>query len=131
MLANLIAVGWNFALTDTLLYRDRRQRSFAGRITRFFLLGNADLLVRIPLLALLVDGAHVGVLIANLITLVASFVVRFVVLDKVIYRARSAKTTPLSVAPATRSTLAGCATEPATAALTETGTDEDAEEAVA
>ncbi|MET0493146.1 MAG: glycosyltransferase family 2 protein [Actinoplanes sp.] len=90
VVANLIAVGWNFALTDTLLYRNRRHRSFASRISRFFVMGNADLLLRIPLLALLVDGAHVGVLVANLITLVISFVVRFVILDKVIYRSSPA-----------------------------------------
>ena len=88
VLANLIAVGWNFALTDSLLYRNRRHRSLTSRMSRFFLMGNADLLLRIPLLALLVDGAHVGVLIANLMTLVTSFVVRFLILDKVIYRAK-------------------------------------------
>jgi dolichol-phosphate mannosyltransferase len=88
VLANMIAVGWNFALTDTLLYRNRRHRSLASRLSRFFLMGNADLLLRIPLLALLVDGVHVGVLAANLMTLVTSFVVRFLILDKVIYRAK-------------------------------------------
>jgi dolichol-phosphate mannosyltransferase len=86
--ANVIAVGWNFALTDTLLYRNRRHRSLAGRITRFFVLGNLDLLLRIPLLAVLVDGLHMGVLAANLVTLLASFVVRFLILDKVIYLAK-------------------------------------------
>jgi dolichol-phosphate mannosyltransferase len=93
VLANLIAVGWNFALTDTLLYRNHRQRSFAGRITRFFVMGNADLLLRIPLLAVLVDGAHLPVLLANLVTLVASFVVRFLILDRVIYRAKPKQST--------------------------------------
>ncbi|GLW29062.1 glycosyltransferase [Actinoplanes regularis] len=89
VLANMVAVGWNFALTDTLLYRSRRShRSFSGRFSRFFLLGNADLLLRIPLLALLVGGAHLGVLWANLVTLVISFVARFLISDKVIYRAR-------------------------------------------
>ena len=89
VVANIIAVGWNFALTDALLYRNRRQhRSFAGRISRFFLLGNADLLLRVPLLALLVSGLHVGVLIANLLTLAVSFVVRFLILDGVVYRSR-------------------------------------------
>ncbi len=89
VLANLIAVGWNFALTDALLYRNRRQhRSLRGRISRFFLLGNADLLLRVPLLALLVSGLHVGVLIANLVTLLVSFVVRFLILDGLVYQAR-------------------------------------------
>jgi len=86
--ANVVAVLWNFALTDRLLYADRRaHRTFAGRFIRFFLLGNADLLLRIPLLAALVGGAHLGVLVGNLVTLVASFVVRFVISDKFIYLA--------------------------------------------
>jgi dolichol-phosphate mannosyltransferase len=85
--ANVIAVGWNFALTDALLYRNRRHRSLAGRITRFFVLGNADLLLRIPLLAVLVDGLRMGVLAANLVTLLVSFVVRFLILDRVVYLA--------------------------------------------
>jgi dolichol-phosphate mannosyltransferase len=87
VLANMLAVGWNFALTDTLLYRNRRHRSPAGRFARFFLLGNADLLLRVPALALLVGGLHLGVLVANLVTLVVSFAVRFLILDKVIYLA--------------------------------------------
>ncbi|MEU8661577.1 GtrA family protein [Actinoplanes philippinensis] len=85
--ANVVAVGWNFALTDTLLYRNHRRRGPAGRFARFFLMGNADLLLRIPLLALLVSGLHLGVLAGNLLTLVASFVVRFLISDRVIYRA--------------------------------------------
>jgi dolichol-phosphate mannosyltransferase len=89
VLANLVAVGWNFALADTLLYRNHRGRGFLGRISRFFLIGNADLLLRVPLLALLVDGLHVGVLLGNLLTLVTSFLVRFLVSDRLIYRARS------------------------------------------
>jgi dolichol-phosphate mannosyltransferase len=87
VLANVVAVGWNFALADTLLYRNHRRRGFLGRSTRFFLLGNADLLLRIPLLALLVSGAHLGVLASNLATLVASFVVRFLISEKIIYLA--------------------------------------------
>jgi dolichol-phosphate mannosyltransferase len=67
----MAAVVWNFALADSL--------------RRFFVMGNADLLVRIPLLALLVSGLHLGVLAGNLLTLLASFLVRFFVSDKLIY----------------------------------------------
>jgi dolichol-phosphate mannosyltransferase len=89
VLANMVAVTWNFALIDGLLYRNHRhRRSFASRFTRFFVMGNADLLLRVPMLALLVGGLHIGVLTANLVTLVISFVVRFLILDRVIYLAR-------------------------------------------
>ncbi|GIE89647.1 glycosyltransferase [Actinoplanes regularis] len=89
VLANVLAVVWNFALTDQILYRNRRERGFLARASRFFLVGNADLLLRIPLLALLVDGAHLGVLAGNLLTLVASFLVRFLIAEKIIYLGRS------------------------------------------
>jgi dolichol-phosphate mannosyltransferase len=85
IIANVVAVCWNFTLADTLLYRNRRHRGFLGRFSRFLLLGNADLLLRIPLLALLVSGAHLGVLLGNLVTLVISFAVRFLISDKIIY----------------------------------------------
>jgi dolichol-phosphate mannosyltransferase len=83
--ANMVAVVWNFALADALLYRNHRSRGFLSRFSRFFMMGNADLLVRIPLLALLVSGLSLGVLAGNLLTLVVSFVVRFLVSDKLIY----------------------------------------------
>lgn len=95
VLANVVAVGWNFVLVDRFLYRNRRDRSFAGRFARFFLLGNADLLLRVPLLALLVGGVGLGVLWANLVTLVVSFVARFLISDKVIYRVRVLKPAPV------------------------------------
>lgn len=96
LLANLVAVGWNFALTDSLVYRNRRHRRLTGRIARFFLMGHADLVLRIPLLAVLVDGVHLGVLAANLVTLVTSFLVRFLISDKVIYRSRPAAAADLT-----------------------------------
>jgi dolichol-phosphate mannosyltransferase len=83
--ANMAAVVWNFALADSLLYRNHRSRGLVSRFSRFFVMGNADLLVRIPLLALLVSGLHLGVLAGNLLTLLASFLVRFFVSDKLIY----------------------------------------------
>jgi len=95
VLANLVAVGWNFALTDLLLFRNRRHRPLFSRLSRFFLMGNVDLLLRIPLLAFLVGEARIDYLTANLATLLASFLVRFVVIDRVIYLAAPASSTPV------------------------------------
>ncbi|HWS32053.1 MAG TPA: glycosyltransferase family 2 protein [Actinoplanes sp.] len=89
VLANMIAVTWNFALIDGVLYRNHRySRPLRGRFLRFFAMGNLDLVIRVPLLALLVDGAGAGVLNANLLTLVISFAIRFLILDRVIYPVR-------------------------------------------
>jgi dolichol-phosphate mannosyltransferase len=87
VMANVVAVGWNFVLTDTLLYRKHRDRGPLSRFSRFFLMGNADLVLRIPLLTLLVSGLNLGVLVGNMLTLVASFLIRFLISDRLIYLA--------------------------------------------
>jgi dolichol-phosphate mannosyltransferase len=85
VLANEVAVAWNFALTDLLLFRRRRHRHVASRLYRFFLMGNIDLVLRLPAVALLVDELHVNYLKANLATLLVSVLLRFAVIDRLIY----------------------------------------------
>lgn len=86
IVANQVAIGWNFALTNALLYRGApRRHSLVARLGRFTLLNNADLLVRIPMLGLLVSVAHVNVLAANALTLVAMFLLRFAVINRAIF----------------------------------------------
>jgi len=91
VLANQVALVWNFLLTELLtelLFHRRRHRSLAGRLSRFYLMGSVDLAVRVPALALLVSSLHMGVLWGSFVTLVASSVFRFLILDRVIYAAR-------------------------------------------
>ena len=90
VLANQVAIGWNFLLIDLLLFRHRRDRHWSGRFGKFLALANADMIARIPLLGLLVTYLHVDVLLATAITLVAAFGVRFVVTDRFIYLSRRA-----------------------------------------
>jgi dolichol-phosphate mannosyltransferase len=84
IIATQVAIAWNFALTEWL-FRKRRHRAPASRVIRFFLLGNADLVLRVPALAFLVDQVGINYLVANVVTLVVSFLVRFAVVDRVIY----------------------------------------------
>ncbi|MCI0690270.1 MAG: glycosyltransferase, partial [Sporichthyaceae bacterium] len=79
-----VSTSWNFALIDTVVYRENRPGSWGSRAARFFLLNNLLLLVRLPVLQLLVVMS-VNVLVANAITLVALFLVRFFISDRVIY----------------------------------------------
>ena len=83
-LATQCSTTWNFLLIDTLVYRGRGQGSFLGRAVRFYLLNNLLLLGRLPVLQLLVVWG-VGVLGANAATLVALFLLRFLISDRVIY----------------------------------------------
>ncbi len=76
---------WNFALTETLVFRGPKPGSRPGRFVRFALVNHAALLLRLPLLALLVETVGTGVLLGNLITLSLLFLVRFLVADAAIY----------------------------------------------
>ncbi|MGW5670839.1 glycosyltransferase [Micromonospora sp. NPDC003776] len=94
-LATQLSTAWNFALVDLLIYRRNRQGSWAARAGRFLLLNNVLLLLRLPALQALI-WAGVGILSANALTLVALFLVRFLISDRVIYSAaRTARRDPV------------------------------------
>src|SRR6266536_1245798 len=83
-LATQASTTWNFVLVDTLVYRKASNGTRAGRAGRFFVMNNLLLLARLPVLEALVKlGA--GVLIANGITLIMLFLVRFIVSDRAIF----------------------------------------------
>ncbi|MEU2063081.1 polyprenol monophosphomannose synthase [Streptomyces sp. NPDC013455] len=89
ILANQLGVAWNFLLIEQLLFRDRRaHRRRRDRLGRFALLANADLVLRIPLIALLVDRFGVGALPATALALVLTFVLRFVGTEALVYLPR-------------------------------------------
>lgn len=93
IVANQAGVLWNFLLIETLLFRDRRRhRHWADRIGRFALLANADLLLRIPLIAVLVAQLGMDVLPATALALVTTFVLRFAATEALVYLPRTART---------------------------------------
>ncbi|MCC3775595.1 GtrA family protein [Streptomyces sp. UNOB3_S3] len=86
IIANQFGVVWNFLLTEALLYRDRRaHRHWADRLARVAVLANADLVLRIPLIATLVDGAGLGVLPATAVALLTTFVLRYAATEALVY----------------------------------------------
>jgi len=89
VIANQVAITWNFLLTE-MLFHSRRHRRLPSRVSRFFALGNVDLVLRVPALALLVGSLGMGYLAANVLTLGVSFLARFAVIDRIIYVRRPA-----------------------------------------
>jgi dolichol-phosphate mannosyltransferase len=83
-LATQVSTAWNFGLVESLVYRGAGRGTRPGRATRFFALNNLLLLGRLPVLALLVSWG-MGVLAANVITLVGLFLLRFLFSDRLIY----------------------------------------------
>ncbi|MBO3744972.1 glycosyltransferase [Streptosporangiaceae bacterium NEAU-GS5] len=91
-LATIASTTWNFALTDAVLYR--RGPGRAARFWRFALV-NAGLLVpRLPVVEMLVR-AGVNVYVANVVTLSALFLLRFLISDRVIYGADAQRRDPV------------------------------------
>ncbi len=87
-LATQASTLWNFLLVDVAVYHGPKRGTRRGRAVRFFLMNNLLLLGRMPIfLALLATDEPV--LLANAMTLVLLFVVRFFVSDRVIYGATS------------------------------------------
>ncbi|MGI5437466.1 glycosyltransferase [Streptomyces shenzhenensis] len=89
ILANQLGVAWNFLLIEQLLFRDRRaHRRWWDRAGRFALLANADLVLRIPLIALLVGRFGTGALPATALALVTTFALRFLGTEALVYLPR-------------------------------------------
>ncbi|MGW5851276.1 glycosyltransferase [Streptomyces sp. NPDC055254] len=92
IVANQAGVLWNFLLIEVLLFRDRRgHRHWADRVGRFALLANADLLLRIPLIAVFVAKFGMAVLPATALALATTFVLRFVATEGLVYLPRTAR----------------------------------------
>ncbi|MGX5184123.1 glycosyltransferase [Streptomyces avermitilis] len=95
ILANQLGVAWNFLLIEHLLFRERRRhRTWWDRVGRFALLANADLVLRIPLIALLVGRFGMGALPATAVALVMTFVLRFVGTEALVYLPRRGRGAP-------------------------------------
>jgi dolichol-phosphate mannosyltransferase len=87
ILATEVSTTWNFLFTELLVFRGPKQGPWWGRAIKFFLLNNVALLLRLPLLALMVDILGINLFVANAFTLVLMFLVRFVIAESAIYAA--------------------------------------------
>ncbi len=73
---------WNFCLTELWVFSDREHRRGLGtRMAMFFLMNNAALALRGPLLVLLTSGLGIHYVLSNLISLVGLTLARFVLAD--------------------------------------------------
>jgi dolichol-phosphate mannosyltransferase len=83
--ATAVAASWNFVVADTLVFRDRRSRRIHHRWLGYLGLGAADIAVRVPIVALLVEFAQVAPLPASVASIVVAGLLRFLVVDRWLY----------------------------------------------
>jgi dolichol-phosphate mannosyltransferase len=82
MIATQGSTLWNFWLTERWVFADREhKRAWGSRMALFFLMNNAALAVRGPLLVLLTSGFGIHYAVSNIVSLVVLTVVRFGLAD--------------------------------------------------
>jgi dolichol-phosphate mannosyltransferase len=86
--ATQVSTTWNFMGMELIVFSHRKSGRMFGRYLRFSVLNNTVMLGRLPLLAFLVGIVGAPQLLANSITLLAVFLVRFVVSDRYIYEGK-------------------------------------------
>jgi putative flippase GtrA len=82
------STAFNFAGNESWVFGSRRRGGVAGVIRRFVAYDAVNLsalAIRLPLLQILTAGLHMNYLVANLISLVALTVLRFVIADLLIW----------------------------------------------
>ncbi len=89
ILATQGSTAWNFALTESWVFRDRRGGSRLGRMAAFFAVNNGALSLRGPMLVVLVSALSLHYLVANVITLAVIMLARYALADTWIWGRRS------------------------------------------
>jgi dolichol-phosphate mannosyltransferase len=77
----------NFLLIERFVFHDMRLEAAGvwARFAKSFSFNNAEALIRIPIMALMVESWHISSVISTGITLVVAFFVRFVFHSLVVY----------------------------------------------
>ena len=80
----------NFLLIERFVFQDMRGQASGvwSRFAKSFTFNNAELLIRIPIVALMVGSGHITAVLATAITLAIAFVLRFVFHSLVVYAPR-------------------------------------------
>lgn len=88
VIAAEISILHNFVLQERFVFHDLRDgvNSFRGRLIQHLLFNNAEALIRLPFLILLVEMLYVWPLHAQVITLAIAFTARFLFASRVVYR---------------------------------------------
>lgn len=104
VIAAEISILHNFVLQERFVFGDMRAgvNSLGNRLTQHLLFNNAEALVRLPFLILLVETMHVLALLAQAVTLAIAFVARFLFASMVVYRPKPVKRVARHRAPRER-----------------------------
>jgi dolichol-phosphate mannosyltransferase len=86
VIATLLAITWNFVLSDHLIFRGRRSGKAHQRYVGYLGLNLLDVVLRLPMMAVLVGGLRVPVITATLACTAVISAARFAALNRFLYR---------------------------------------------
>jgi dolichol-phosphate mannosyltransferase len=96
ILATELAIVSNFVLQERYVFHDLRHGlRLGGRAAHSILFNNAENLLRLPFLVLLVELLAMNEVLAQAVTLAVAFVGRFLFVTKVVYRPATPVPTPV------------------------------------
>ncbi len=90
IIAAEVTIVGNFLLQERFVFDDMRENASGvwQRFGKSFTFNNAEALVRIPIVAMMVSTGHISAVVATAITLVLAFFVRFLFHSLVVYAPR-------------------------------------------
>jgi dolichol-phosphate mannosyltransferase len=98
VLATQTAIGWNLFLSERFVFHDKKQHTeFNSRLTQYYVVNNVDLLLRIPLMVVLVEMVGMRPSPANLILIAAASCMKYVIINKLVYRPHPADPRPTKI----------------------------------
>jgi dolichol-phosphate mannosyltransferase len=91
----------NFLLIERVVFQDMREQASPKwlRFAKSFAFNNAETLIRVPVLVVLVESTQISSVVGTAITLAFSFVVRFVFHSLVVYAPRTSQTSRPATQP--------------------------------
>ncbi|MFT4220221.1 MAG: glycosyltransferase [Microbacterium sp.] len=94
IIAAEVTIIGNFLLIERFVFGEMRAAASSvwWRFAKSVSFNNAELVVRIPIVALMVESGHITAVVATAVTLVVAFVVRFVFHSLVVYAPRKGET---------------------------------------
>ncbi|MCT9819234.1 glycosyltransferase family 2 protein [Microbacterium sp. W1N] len=98
VIAAEVTIVGNFVLIERFVFNDMRGAASGvwSRFAKSFAFNNAEAVIRIPIVALMVSTSHISAVLATAITLVVAFFVRFVFHSLVVYAPKKeGKPTPV------------------------------------
>ncbi|MFG6402245.1 MULTISPECIES: glycosyltransferase [unclassified Microbacterium] len=101
ILASAVTIVGNFLLLEYLVFADMREDSglMRHRFIKSFAFNGLEAIIRIPVLAIIVERTHIPSVLAAGLTLIAAFVVRFLFHALVVYAPRKQRAADLVESP--------------------------------